>query len=499
MSLDVRTIVNVTTRIETGGVPRLAFGRGLLVTTDDALPAGGNSKAQLFTALSDVEDKFGISSDAYEAAAVWFAADPVPQGLYIGRWANVDVDTVLRGSEPDILSALTQADASFRLNGSDVTVNLSADTSYADVAAGIQTAIRSDVADASGWTFTYDSTNERFVLTLDDAGAIEGGAFEAHSMGSGTDISAALGLDAGSDPEYLLGSDAETISAGVDAMIDTSVGGEPVAVMLAGDVPDTYDHGGQTGLDTRDGLVVWSADADAVFALRETDDGLLTTGETTSKAAVALANSRGNVAAFYAAAGEYPDIGLMARMSSQNFDSPASIISPQGDTLPGVTAVSLTAAQFAELKRKRVNVYATVGGLPSFLGGYTSRAGYWLDAVWFLRWLESEVESAVWNTLRGARRFTRAQLYNALLGVMQRGVRAGGLQPGREVTAATKADIRSTTGNREFDGILTTGFLVWVDTVPSQFDRNSRIVRFKVWCVGSDAVHEVVGDIIFTN
>ena len=40
MALDVSTFIDINATIATGGVPRLAFGRGLVLTIDDTLLGG---------------------------------------------------------------------------------------------------------------------------------------------------------------------------------------------------------------------------------------------------------------------------------------------------------------------------------------------------------------------------------------------------------------------------------------------------------------------------
>ena len=188
----------------------------------------------------------------------------------------------------------------------------------------------------------------------------------------------------------------------------------------------------------------------------------------------------------------------MAAMSSQNLASAASIISLHGKVLPGVEATPLTGAQYDELKRKRVNVYADVLGQATLIGGYTSRDGYWLDAVWWLIWLRNEIQIRLWTSIRDSRRLTTALLTDALLQAMQAGVRNGGIQPGRSVPASTKADIIQTTGNSAFDGTLVNGYLVFI--LPrAQSAIDARTAEFKAWVSGSDAIHEIDGDVSFRN
>ena len=145
-SLPTSTFIDISTSIAGGGAVRLPFGRGLLMTTDGTLSAGGSRKAELFSSLNAVVRRFGSSGDVVDGAGVWFSADPQPQGLWIGRWANVDVDTTITsGSAPTVAAnagAFQATDASFTVGGQDVTgVNLSGHTTYAAIAGAIQTAI----------------------------------------------------------------------------------------------------------------------------------------------------------------------------------------------------------------------------------------------------------------------------------------------------------------------------------------------------------------------
>ena len=164
-------------------------------------------------------------------------------------------------------------------------------------------------------------------------------------------------------------------------------------------------------------------------------------------------------------------------------------------------ASDITPTQYEELKRKRVNIVTRVGGLSRLVGGYTSRAGYWLDATWWLLWIKNEMELAVWDAMGSSRRLTPGQLTDSVTEVLNVGVLNGGIQPGGIVNAATRADIVSTTGNADFDGTLATGWLLWVarDSQRTAADRSNRIGRFKAWLAPSPAIHEVMGDIILSG
>ena len=100
MALDVSTFVDIRTQIAAGGVPSVDFGRGLLVTINPAIAAGGSGKAVLFNNITEATAVLGAGA-ALDAAAVWFSANPGPQALWVGRWATTDVPTTLRaGAAP---------------------------------------------------------------------------------------------------------------------------------------------------------------------------------------------------------------------------------------------------------------------------------------------------------------------------------------------------------------------------------------------------------------
>ena len=204
MALDISTFVDITTQVAAGGVPLERFGRGLLITTDDALSAGGSGKVQLYTTLNGFSADFD-AGDAMDAASVWFSADPIPQGLWVGRWAATDVSTSLRGgAAPSTANAapLNSAAASFAINGEDVTANLSSAATYAAIATVLQTALAAVI---TGATVAYDTVSARFLITFTDTSVISPPYLTAAA--TGTDISAALGMAQADAPLYRQGHD----------------------------------------------------------------------------------------------------------------------------------------------------------------------------------------------------------------------------------------------------------------------------------------------------
>ena len=492
--VEISDLISITTRVAVGGAPLRPFGRGLLLTTGDGIAAGGSGKARLFADVDEVRAAFG-PGDVTDAATVWFSADPPPQGLWVGRWANVDVDTTLEGSDPAGFESgpLDAANGSFTINGETVA---SIDLSSADTGAAVATAVQTALRGATGFSQAAVAfADGRFTITLDGPGEIDGGRLGNTADTGDTDIADSLGMGPNATPTYHQGSDAETAASAVGEIVALTGSGAPVAVMLADDVPITDPVASG---DTRTLLSDYVETAELVGLFRDGAAQTLATGDTTSLGALAYAASKGESAFVYSTAG-LPDVGLGAIMSAQNLDNPQSIITAHGKALPGVTPTVITSAELDELERKRMSVYTSVGGQSAMLGGYTSRDGYWLDAVWFLMWFRNRMRNAIWAAQRRSRRFNRAMLTYELAQVAEAAVRNGGLQPNRRVNSALQSDIIASTGNTSFDGVLSAGYLVWVDPSPPAADLENRVARFKLWCTGSDAVHKVFGDLVFQN
>ena len=245
MALEQSTIVRITATIAAGGVPRLPFGRGLLITQDSAIAAGGSGKAVLVASFNEANDLLD-AGDALDAARTWFSGDPIPQGLWLGRWAESDVSTSLVGGTGiGTVAALAVAGASFSVGGSDVSVDLSGNSTYAAIATDIQTAIQALAGIYAGATFTYDT--DHFELTI--AGANDIGFLTVHSAGTGTDVSGLLAMTSDSTGvSYMQGHDAESLTDAIGEMLEVSSSGRPVAIMLADDVPHEY---GATDVNSR--------------------------------------------------------------------------------------------------------------------------------------------------------------------------------------------------------------------------------------------------------
>ena len=282
---------------------------------------------------------------------------------------------------------------------------------------------------------------------------------------------------------YLPGHDQETASAAV-AEIRGGAADAPFALMRDATTPDETTQSTGT-VDTDTDLRAWcEADKRMMYFQRSTSNAPI-------QAAFDLQQAQ--TVAVLAQEGQLPDVGAAARLSAVDYEGFNTQITLHGKTFPNVAGRPINDTDFAALQAIRGNIYTRVDGSPVFIEGLTSRPDYYADTVWWIMWAQNALERAAWGALKNSRRLTRGALRAALVSVMQRGVKNGGLKPGLEVSEQTAADIRRTTGNASFNGVLITGYLVHVGRV------TGRRAPVKIWCAGSEAIHRAGIDLVFLN
>ena len=493
---EISDIVRVTASIRARGVLRKELGRTLFVTLDGGLSAVGGDKVRAYRNFDGVAADFNANSEVYKAAQIYFAQIPFPRNFMVGRWNKDDSPTVIYGGAPEALGDLTAvSDGSFSLAGSDfAALDLSGRGDLAAVAQALQDELRTGGGNFANATVVYTASPSRFTVSLPARPALDA-PFVEHSTGTGTDIGGLLGLDAASGARIVTGAAAETLSDAMDAM--TEVDNSFYFVVLEKSQNDTA---------TVQELSAWAGANDVMFSAESNAGAVLNADETTSVAAMVGALESPRTFVTWSATADYKALSIAARLSSVNFASPGSIITTKFKQLPGTKPDEVSASQKAELDRKRINLYTTYGDFSMFEEGVTLQPGTWIDVRYWLDWFVGAIRTDVFNLLASSPRVPQtnagiATIVDVIESVCRQGVANGGIAPG-VVTAGMAADIRQATGDDEFDGVLTNGYMIFVTPLAAQpqADREARkSPPFRVWVKGSGAVHFVDIDITFEN
>jgi len=493
---EISDIVRVTATIRARGVLRKEIGRPLFVTLDSGLSAVGGDKVRVYTDFDGIAADFNSGSEVYKAAQIYFAQNPFPRNFLVGRWNRDNSDTVIFGGAPADLGDLQAvSDGSFGLGGSDFTaVDLSGASDLAAVANLLQAKLRTGGGNFANAVVAYNAAPSRFTISLPQRPAFDA-PLTAHSTGTGTDISGLLSLDATSGARVILGAAAETIADAMDAM--TEVDDSFYFIALEKSLNDT---------ETVQDLSTWAAANDVMFSAESNAAAVLNADESASIPAKISALESPRTFLTWSKTADYKSVSIASRLSSVNFASPGSLITPKFKRLPNTAPDELSVSQKAELDRKRINRYLTYGDFSMFEEGVTLQPGTWIDVRYWLDWLIGAIRTDVFNLLASSRRIPQttagiATISDVIEAVCRQGVLNGGIAPG-QVSIGMAADIRQATGDDEFDGYLSNGYLIYSTplTAQSQTERASRTSPpFRVWVKGSGAVHFVDVDITFED
>ena len=500
MTLDIQDIVHVLATIAPGGALQPAFGRTLLVITDEDFDRGSQARTRVFANLDEVAEVFARDAEAYEAARVYFSQSPYPRPLVVGRWLGLDRNAKLIGGTPGTLADLQAiTSGTMTVQGETVTnPDLSGATSYADIAAAIQAALKASTGTGlSTAEVEYDTGVEAFVVQLGFNSVGDPYDFAASFVDDSTGTLAnELGLDTDSATEIVAGHNGESIEDAMNAIATQNDRWYFVAV-------DSHIVDTEPAIS----LAQWVEVRPHMLALDTVEAVTINPDESSSVAARLSALDLDRTFVVWSATGDHKALSMAARLSSVRFDGQNTLITPKFKSLPGTEPDLLNSAQQQELERKRVNYYTRFGPDAIFAEGWMLRRGTWIDVRFWLDWIVNAIQTEVYNLLkehptRVPQTSAGVASIEAVIGrVCEAGRRNGGIAPGR-VSEPVANDIRLATGNPDFSGELTQGYLVSVGSIAnqSQPDRDARrSPPARVWLKGSGAIHFADIDLIFTG
>lgn len=84
--LPLNRVTNVTVTLSARAAQGRNFGSMLILGNSDVIPI--NERLRLYSSADDIGDDFGVDSEEYKAAVIWFSQSPQPTQLYVGRWVD---------------------------------------------------------------------------------------------------------------------------------------------------------------------------------------------------------------------------------------------------------------------------------------------------------------------------------------------------------------------------------------------------------------------------
>lgn len=101
--LPLNRVTNVTVTLSARAAQGRNFGSMLILGNSTVIPI--TERLRLYSDPADIGDDFGVDSEEYKAAVVWFSQSPRPTQLYVGRWVD-SLTSAESGSTETLLQAV---------------------------------------------------------------------------------------------------------------------------------------------------------------------------------------------------------------------------------------------------------------------------------------------------------------------------------------------------------------------------------------------------------
>lgn len=104
--LPVSNVVNVDVIMSPTAATGRNFGALLILGPSEVIPI--TERIRLYSGAEDIGTDFGVTSEEYKAATVFFSQSPAPTQVYVGRWAKT-IATAETGTPETLLQAVNAA------------------------------------------------------------------------------------------------------------------------------------------------------------------------------------------------------------------------------------------------------------------------------------------------------------------------------------------------------------------------------------------------------
>ena len=459
MPIPASYIVAINPRLITAGGNDLEF-NGLLLSDNPLIPL--SAPVLQFANADTVGDFFGLESDEYKAASIYFLgynnSFAKPRHLMIGRRVKEAVGAYLRGAQYTgtlaALKLITAGTLTVEINGADVSVSdvdLSAATSYSDVATAIQTALQAELA---GVTVTYSSLTGAFQINGPSTGAAQTIAYASGTLAEALNFTQAKGA------VVSLGSDALTPAENMALIKEQTQNWVSFTTLYAA---TNDEHLGLSAWASSQGIeylyIGWTA-----------DPALLVQGSTTSIADLIKAAEYGATTLVYDNVSVA--VFLLGSIASVNWERYQGTINYAFKKVDGVAATVTNQTDADLLLAKGV----------SFMGNFATRNddftffydakmfgdyGY-VDAFVNTVWFKNVMQVSVMNGLTQAGRVPYNERGYALIRAwlqdpINRAVNNGTIDAGVVMSESQKAQVYNETGRDLTTELFTNGYAVLVE------------------------------------
>ncbi len=445
------------------------------------------TRERTYPSLTAVETDFGTTAPEYLAAEAWFGQTPQPGEIRIGRWAQTATAGILVGAT---LSAAQQAISAWvgvTTGSFEVTIdgtlktlsnlNFSAATNLNGVASDITTAL------AGAGTMTWNATYSRFQLESSVTGTSSTVSF-ASATGSGTDISAMLGMTSTSAGAYAVAGIAAESALAAATLFDANFGQKWYGLVMPTITQDS-DHVAVAGF-------IQGATNKHVYGVTTQEASVLVSTDTSNIAYQLKALGYLRSVVQYSSSSAYAVCSLLGRILTTNYTANNTVITLMYKQEPGVVPETLNDTQITALEGFNCNVFVEYDNNTAIIEPGVVSSGEFLDVVTGTDWLALVIQTSLWNLLyQSTTKIPQTDAGNHLLLVQAEQVCGQAVANGLLAPGVWNA---SGFGSLNQGDYLSKGFYVYAPPVATQSaaDRAARkSVAFQIAGVLAGAIHSV--------
>jgi Protein of unknown function (DUF3383) len=507
--IPISNIVNVTNSVvqtaTTGFIPQL-----LLLTKNNILPTG---TILPFTSQAAVGAYFGTASgefSEYTNAGFYFASyvgtTTLPSSILIARYTDTATTPWTRGAallSADLAGLIAISTGTLNVVFGGTTVNvvgidLTADTSFSDIAATIQTALQVSSLGSQAYC-TFDTTTNAFTI---------GHNVSAQSVGyitsASDNLATLMKITQASGAILSQGTPVMTPQENMDAIVAQN----------GNFVPYTYnfDVSGDTNYSTIMGLTAWAAAQNNNYAFMawSKDTNIVAAPQSTNTAPYYVAtNGYGSVAptgqitfnapiAFY-----YSDIdfimGQAGTIAGVNYNNSNATINLANKTYAGIVPLCSNQTQYNQALLNGCNFYGTFASRANVFNlsikGTLGGIFLWIDNLVNQAWLNDAVTTAEVNYLNQVLKLgynNTTSLKGIILDIMNQGLTNGVIAAGNTFSAEQTAILKQQAGGIDITPNLTNnGYFVQI-VPPTPAQRQQRILGLvKIWYSNGQAINTI--------
>jgi hypothetical protein len=373
--LPVSRLVSIDVSLTTPAIIAESVNTCMLLGTSKVIDAAERMRA--YADITEVAAEFGVASEEYAAADLWFAQAPSPHILYIGRWVNDESPAQLMGAPiapvNQMMSnwdAITDGEFALDINGTETTatgLNFTSMTNLNAVAAAI-TAALSGLA-----TMVWNQAEDRFELTTTATGVGATVTFLREvTAGTGTDISGMLHMTSDNSGAYAAdGQEPESALAAV-VDIDAKYSSQWYAFVVPS--ADNDDHQMLAAFAE-------AADPPHYYGITTSDTGSMVEESDTDIGAILSNFGYNKTAVQYSTTSPYAIMSYLARILTTQWGGQNTTITLMYKSQPGVQPENLSTNQANVLMHKHINVYTTYANGARIIQYGTSTSGEFSDTI----------------------------------------------------------------------------------------------------------------------